>query len=116
MNVALRRKLFVVIIIAVVAGATVYGFFPKAADVDLVFVTRGPLQITIEEEGRTRLKERFVNHGADNWIHGAQFGPKLETKWRRGQSVIVLEPLHSAVLDARSRRKRKRLLTLPGRP
>jgi len=102
MNVALRRKLFVIIIIAIVVLATAYGFYPKAVDVDLVLVTRGPLQVTIEEEGRTRLKDRFVITAPT-----AGYLERVKTKVgdpvRKGETVVVLEPLRSPVLDPRSR-------------
>ena len=102
MNVALRRKLFVIIIIAVVVLATAYGFFPKAADVDLSDVTRGPLQVTIEEEGRTRLKDRFIiTAPLAGYLERikTEVGDPVE----KGQVIIVLEPLRSPVLDPRSR-------------
>ena len=102
MNVALRRKLFVIIIIAGVVLATVYGFYPKAVDVDLADVTRGPLQVTIEEEGRTRLKDRFVIT-APTAGYLERIRAKAGDQVKKGQDVIVLEPLHSPVLDPRSR-------------
>jgi HlyD family secretion protein len=102
MNVALRRKLFVIVIIAVVVLATAYGFYPKAVDVDLVSVSRGSLQVTIEEEGRTRLKDRFVIT-APTAGYLERIKSKVGDKVEKGQTVIVLEPLHSPVLDPRSR-------------
>ena len=102
MNVALRRKLFVIIIIAVVVLATVYGFFPKAVDVDLADVTRGPLQVTIEEEGRTRLKERFVIT-APTAGYLERVKAKVGDPVEKGQGIIVLDPLRSPVLDSRNR-------------
>ena len=110
MNVALRRKLLTIIIIAFVALATVYGFFPKALDVDLVSVTRGPLQITIEEEGRTRLKERFVITAP---IAGymERISAKVGDKVTKGQSVAVLQPSRSPALDARSREEAQSSVT-----
>lgn len=102
MNVALRRKLFVIIIIAIVFLATVYGFFPKAVEVDLVAVTRGPLQVTIEEEGRTRLKERFVIT-APTAGYMERIWAKVGNPVQKGQTVVVLEPLRSQALDPRSR-------------
>ena len=101
MNVALRRKLFVVVIIAFVVLATAYGFYPKAVDTDLVDVTRGPLQVTIEEEGRTRLKERFVIT-APTAGYLERVKNKVGDEVRKGQVVLVLEPLRSPVLDSRS--------------
>ena len=102
MNVALRRKLFVIIIIAVVVLATVYGFFPKAVEVDLADVTRGPLQVTIEEEGRTRLKDRFVIT-APTAGYLERVKAKVGDPVEKGQGIIVLDPLRSPVLDSRSR-------------
>jgi HlyD family secretion protein len=102
MNVALRRKLFVIIIIAVVVLATVYGFFPKAVDVDLADVTRGPLQVTIEEEGRTRLKDRFVIT-APTAGYLERVKAKVGDPVEKGQGIIVLDPLRSPVLDSRNR-------------
>ncbi|MEI7671864.1 MAG: hypothetical protein WCK00_07095, partial [Deltaproteobacteria bacterium] len=60
MKTASRRTLLVIGVVLIVVAATVYGFLPKTVEVDLVAASRGPLQVTIEEEGRTRLKERFV--------------------------------------------------------
>jgi HlyD family secretion protein len=106
MNVALRRKLFVIIIIAVVILATAYGFYPKAVDVDLVLVTRGPLQVTIEEEGRTRLKDRFViTAPTSGYLERVKV--KVGDPVSKGETVFVLEPLRSPVLDPRSRAEAK---------
>ena len=101
MNVALRRKLLIITIIAVVFLATVYGFLPKAVDVDLFEVMRGPLQITIDEEGRTRLKDRFVIT-APTAGYLQRVKNKVGDSVRKGQVVLVLEPLRSPVLDSRS--------------
>ena len=102
MNIALRRKLLVIIIIAVVFLATAYGFMPKAVDVDLADVMRGPLQVTIEEEGRTRLKDRFVIT-APTAGYLVRVKAKVGDAVKMGQGVIVLEPLRSPTLDPRSR-------------
>ncbi|MEK6654036.1 MAG: HlyD family efflux transporter periplasmic adaptor subunit, partial [Thermodesulfobacteriota bacterium] len=102
MKAALRRKLFVIVIILVVVSATIYGFMPKAADVDLVDVSRGPLQVTIEEEGRTRLKERFVI-SAPTAGYMRRIDAKVGDSVRKGQILVTLEPLRSQALDPRSR-------------
>lgn len=102
MNGQLRRKVFVISIVAIVIFFLIYGFLPKTRTVDIVSVTRGPLQITIEEEGRTRLKERFTisapTAGYMRRIHA-----KVGDSVKKGQVVAVLEPLHSQALDPRSR-------------
>lgn len=102
MNIAVRRKLFIAMIISAVVLATVYGFIPEAEDVDLVDVSRGPLRVAIEEEGRTRLKERFViSAPAAGYMRRitAKVGDPVE----KGDIVAVLEPLRSQALDPRSR-------------
>ncbi|MDP3098065.1 MAG: hypothetical protein Q8M86_08980, partial [Syntrophales bacterium] len=102
MKTATRRTLFVVGVILVVVVATIYGFLPKAVEVDLVAVSRGPLQVTIEEEGRTRLKERFVV-SAPTAGYMRRIDAKVGDPVRKGETVVALEPLRSQPLDPRSR-------------
>ena len=96
MNKALRRKLFIVSIILIVILAIIYGFLPKKQQVDLVGVTRGPLQITIEEEGRTRLKDRFTI-SAPTAGYMRRIDAKVGDPVKKGQIVAVLEPLRLRV-------------------
>ena len=102
MKAALRRKLFVIVIVVVVVAATVYGFLPKPVEVDLVAVSRGPLRITIEEEGRTRLKDRYVI-SAPTAGYLRRIEAKVGDPVRTGQIVATLEPVRSQALDPRSR-------------
>lgn len=102
MNHALRRKLWVIGIILVVVLAILYGFLPGTQEVDLVRLTRGPLQVTIEEEGRTRLKERFVI-SAPTAGYVRRIEAKVGDPVKKGETVAVLEPLRSQALDPRSR-------------
>jgi HlyD family secretion protein len=102
MNHALRRKLWITGIILVVALAILYGFLPRTQEVDLVRLTRGPLQVTIEEEGRTRLRERFVI-SAPTAGYLRRIEAKVGDPVRKGQTLAVLEPLRSQALDPRSR-------------
>jgi len=102
MNHALRRKLWITGIILVVVLAILYGFLPRTQEVDLVRLTRGPLQVTIEEEGRTRLKERFVI-SAPTAGYMRRLEAKVGDPVKKGEAVAVLEPLRSQALDPRSR-------------
>ena len=102
MKAATRRKLFVIVIVFIVVLATVYGFLPKTVEVDLADVSRGPLQVAIEEEGRTRLKERFVV-SAPTVGYMRRINAKVGDPVRKGQIVVALEPLRSQALDPRSR-------------
>ena len=102
MNHALRRKLWTTVIILIVVLAILYGFLPRTQEVDLVRVTRGPLQVTIEEEGRTRLRERFVV-SAPTAGYLQRIEAKVGDTVKKGQTLAVLEPLRSQPLDSRSR-------------
>jgi HlyD family secretion protein len=85
----------------VVAGL-IYGFMPRPLAVDLAEVIRGPLTVTIVEEGRTRVIDRFVLSAPV-----AGFARRVELDVGdpifRGDRVLILEPLRSDVLDPRRR-------------
>ena len=102
MEIARRRTLSVSIIIIAVVLATGYGLLPRAAEVDLVDVFRGPLQVTIEEEGRTRLKDRFVISAPTSGVM-RRIDAKVGDPVQKGQTVVTLEPVWSQALDPRSR-------------
>ncbi|MFA5323621.1 MAG: hypothetical protein WC373_13195, partial [Smithella sp.] len=102
MNHALRRKIFVGSIILIVVFLLVYGLLPKTQEVDIAAVKRGPLQITIEEEGRTRLKDRFTI-SAPTAGYMRRIDIKVGDIVTKGRIVATLEPLHSQALDPRSR-------------
>ena len=46
--------------VAIVGVILAFALWPSAIDVDVATVARGPLQVTIDEEGETRVRERFV--------------------------------------------------------
>jgi HlyD family secretion protein len=98
----IRRWIMIFTIGAFVLLAIVYGFVPRPVPVDIVRVIRGPLRVTIDEEGETRVKERFIISAPV-----AGFMRRIELKVgdlvKRGQHVAELEPLRSDVLDPRSR-------------
>jgi HlyD family secretion protein len=94
----------------VVLGAVTYaiyaGFTPRPILVDAEPVTRGLLRVTIQEEGRTRVIDRYVISAP-----AAGYARRLELKVgdpvRRGQVILRLDPLRSNVLDRRSREEAK---------
>jgi len=45
---------------ALVGALLVAGFWPSAAPVDLAPAEKGPLRVTVDEEGETRVRDRFV--------------------------------------------------------
>ncbi len=98
----IRRRILVITIGVVVAGGLVYGFLPKPVDIDVTAAKRGPLRVTVEEEGRTRVKDRFIVSAP---VAGYLRRIELEVgdAVRKGQRIALLEPLRSTVLDPRSR-------------
>lgn len=102
MKSASRRTLLVIILILLVVGATTYGFYPRAVEADLAAAERGTLVVTIEEEGRTRLKDRFiVTAPTAGYLQRVKL--KVGDLVKQGQHVAFLEPIRSPLLDARSR-------------
>ncbi len=97
-----RRRVFVVTVGVLVALALVYGFMPKPVSVDAVAARRGPLRVTVEEEGRTRVKDRFVvSAPVPGYLRRIYL--KVGDVVGKGRQIAVLEPLRSTVLDPRSR-------------
>ncbi len=102
MKAEVRRRILVISVAAVVALGLIYGFLPKPVDVEVAPAKRGPLLVTVEEEGRTRVKDRFVVSAP---VAGYLKRIELEVgdTVRKGQTVALLDPLRSTVLDPRSR-------------
>jgi len=98
----LRRWIIIIIITAGVILAIVYGFMPKPVTVDLVKVSRRPLKVTVEEEGKTRVKDRFVLSAP---VAGFMRRIQLDVgdPVRKGEILVEIEPLKSNLLDTRTR-------------
>ena len=97
-----RRRILLVVIAVVVAWGLFEGFRPQAIEVDLGTATRGPLRVTIEQEGRTRVVDRFViTAPVSGYARRIRFDVGDAVK--RGATVAELEPMRAEVLDVRSR-------------
>lgn len=98
----LRRILFWLVVVGGVVAAIVWGFMPRPIPVETAVVERGPLRVTVEEEGKTRVIDRFVVSAPV-----AGFARRLNADVgdvvKRGQTLLMLDPLRSTVLDPRSR-------------
>jgi HlyD family secretion protein len=55
-----RRLLFWLPIVAVTALVLLWLFWPRAVAVDFVTVARGPLEVSVSDEGETRVKDVYV--------------------------------------------------------
>ncbi|HPD56260.1 MAG TPA: efflux RND transporter periplasmic adaptor subunit [Smithellaceae bacterium] len=101
MNNLMRRKLLIAGFSLLVIALIAYGFLPKRQEVDLVSAQRGDFQVTIEEEGRTRLKQRFTV-SAPTAGYMKRVDLKVGDAVKKGQHLVILEPLRSPSLDPRS--------------
>jgi len=87
---------------ALVAAGLVVGFMPRALPVDVAEVKRAPLMVTVEEEGKTRVRERYqVSAPVAGYVRriGLDAGDAIAA----GQVLAVIEPARSVALDPRTR-------------
>ncbi|MBY0587846.1 HlyD family efflux transporter periplasmic adaptor subunit [bacterium] len=93
-----------VIILAALAaiGALIYSFLPPVVLVDLASVRQGPLAVVVREEGKTRIRDRYV-------ISSSLAGRLLRIELKPGDKVTgqetvlaSIEPADPSLLDARS--------------
>ena len=89
--------------LVVAAAAVVLGTRPQPVPAELAEVTRGPLEVTVDDEGETRVRDRFV-------ISAPLAGRVLRIELEPGDAVVAGEtvlaiflPSAPVLLDARSR-------------
>jgi HlyD family secretion protein len=89
---------------AAAVGALAWAFAPRPVEVEVASVRQGRFEQAIEEDGRTRLKERYTI--------SAPVAARLERIALRegdivaaGDVVAVLMPVMSSIVDDRSRRE-----------
>jgi HlyD family secretion protein len=81
----------------------VYAFLPGPVGADLARVQRGPLTVTVNEDGRTRVKQRYVvSTPLDGNLNRIYLRPGDQV--RAGVTVIAtIEPTDPQLLDPRAR-------------
>jgi HlyD family secretion protein len=98
---AWKRWVGIAVALVIVAGLVAYGFRPTVVTVETASVGIAPLQVSIEEEGRTRATDRFTV-SAPVAGYARRTSLKAGDSVQRGQLLLQMEPLRSAVLDPRS--------------
>ena len=101
----IRRGLLVLAVLVVV-GLVVVAWIPNPVEVEVAEVTRGPLIVTVNEDGRTRVKDRYVVSAP---ITGNLARLELEAgdDIEEGQVLARLVPLPPPLLDSRTRAEAK---------
>jgi HlyD family secretion protein len=82
----------------------VAGLWPKPVPIEIALVQEGALRAAVNEEGKTRIKQRFlVSAPVAGQLRRIPFKAGAEVK--AGETVLaVIEPISPALLDARTRR------------
>lgn len=102
-----RRYVFWGIIAFIVIALIAMSLAPKAHQVDLVEVTRGTMMVTVDEDGQTRIRERYE-------VSSPLSGRLLRIDLEPGDPVTaqetvlaVIEPSDPTLLDARAQASAK---------
>lgn len=98
----MHRKLLIALFLVGVAAAIAWTFRPVPIPVSTAHASRGPLQVTIEEDGQARIRERYVVT-APVTAYAARLSLHVGDTVRAGHVLLQLEPLPPTVLDARTR-------------
>jgi HlyD family secretion protein len=95
-----RRRLLIPA--AIVLGLLAVALWPKTVPVDVAVVSRGPLVVTVDEDGVTRVRDRFV---VSTPVAGRVLRIDLEAGDRvaRGQVIARIRSEAPPLLDARAR-------------
>jgi HlyD family secretion protein len=85
-----------------IIAALIYGFRPLPRLVDIAVSTRGPMTVSIEQEGKTRVIDRYVVSAP---VAGTTCRVDLDVgaQVEKEQVLITIKPLRSSALDPRSR-------------
>jgi len=88
-----------------IALALIVALQPRPVPVDIAVVRPGPMEVTVDEEGKTRIKDVYV-------VSAPVAGKVLRSPVEPGDPVkksetvvVVMEPTAPSFLDARSRRE-----------
>lgn len=97
-----RRRIALGLVAAVVAWGLYSGFRPQPVEAELGAASRRPLRVSIEQEGRTRVVDRYVIT-APVAGYARRIAFDVGDAVQRGAPVVQLEPLRAEVLDVRRR-------------
>jgi len=105
MRASLRRNLVLAVIAVLVAAVLVYAFLPQPVPADLAEVSRGALRVTVDDEGRTRVKEVYVVSAP---VAGRvlRIDRHVGDQVKAGETVLAtIQPTAPTFLDLRGKRQ-----------
>ncbi len=102
----IRQILTALVILGVIGAAAYYSLAPRPTLVEAVEATRGPLQVSIVEEGKTRVADRYVvSAPVSGTLRRLNF--EVGDQVRKGQAITHIEPPPASALDPRARAEAK---------
>lgn len=106
MRILLQKHPVITFIALLIIVLLVWGFWPQPVLVEAIAVQRDSLTVTIEEEGRTRVIDRYVISAP---VDGVTCRVQLNVgdPVAQGEVLLGITPLESQVLDSRSRAQAK---------
>ena len=86
-----------------IIAALAYAFAPRAIPVELARVTAGPLRVTVDDDGRTRIRERYVvSAPLGGQLRRIELHPGDEVVAGRTH-IATIEPAAPELIDPRAR-------------
>lgn len=97
-----NRALLLIALAVLAAGGLAWMMRPTAVPVETAAVTRGPLEVWVEEQGRTRVREVYIVSAP---LTGKTVRIDLHAgdPVAAGQTVALIRPADPPLLDARTR-------------
>jgi len=96
-----RSRVAIGALMGVIVVALVLGFRRPPVPVEVKVATRAPMEVTVEEEGKTRVIDRYLV-SAPVAAYARRIQLDVGDAVTKGQALAQLEPLPSSVLDPRS--------------
>jgi HlyD family secretion protein len=97
-----KRWLLLFALLAAIVLGLGYAFLPKAVPVETAKVVKDRLTVTVEEEGKTRVKDRFTVSSPVAGIAG-RIALDAGGRVSRGQALVMIDPATPPFLDRRRR-------------
>lgn len=97
-----RRRFGILIISLLVAAGLIYGFIARPIPVNISVATKAPMAVTVEEEGMTRVMDRYMIT-APMTGYAQRIKLKVGDQIEKNQVLAILEPARSDALDPRAR-------------
>ncbi len=101
---SLRKRIGLLLIALAVILLLLWSFRPESVAVSLAPVVRAPLQVTVEEEGISRVRDRY-ELSAPVAAYMARLPWEVGDAVQQGQVMVMLQPVPPQLLDRRERER-----------